>query len=104
MLSQKSRIHWLHGVAQLHGAAFPAAGGVNANTAIKDFEWIVEYELRVRLFDSFRASVQAQQLDAVARKDSREWPENRFFRFLVSRNPELPLGAMISHWMSVVGP
>jgi len=84
------------GIVELHGAALPASEGVSANTAIKDFEWIVEYELRVGLFDPFRAIVQAPEQAAVARKDSREWPENRLFRFLVSRSPEIWLGTMIA--------
>jgi len=94
-LSSKSQAHWLHGVAQLHGTVlFPDAEGVNANTAIKDFEWIVEHELHVRLFQPFREHVQIELL-STARKDAREWPTNKFFKFLASTVPEITLGAMV---------
>jgi hypothetical protein len=97
LLTEKSRAHWLHGVAELHRPAlFPDAEGVSANTAIKDFEWIVEYELRIRVFDTFRAIARAGEIAQEIRKDAREWPKNPFFKFLVSPDPKLTFGAMIS--------
>ena len=73
---------------------FQGVEGVSANHAIKDFAWIVEYELRSRLFDTFRTVAQAGDISQRAQKDPETWRRNAFFKFLVSPDPEITLGAM----------
>jgi hypothetical protein len=63
---------------------------------VNGFEWIVEYELRIRVFDTFRTIARASEIAQRMRKDAREWPKNAFFKFLVSPDPKLTFGAMIS--------
>ena len=46
------------------------------------------------MFDAFRTVVQASELHRRTREDSRNWPKNPFFKFLVARDPEITLGAM----------
>ncbi|MGA2373806.1 MAG: hypothetical protein ABSG11_24390 [Candidatus Korobacteraceae bacterium] len=97
LLSRQSQDYWLHAVAELHGSSlFPGAESISANTAIKDFAWIVEHELRTRIFDTFRAETSVGEAHKSAIKDSREWGDNKFFNFVTSAHPQLTFGMMVT--------
>jgi hypothetical protein len=96
MLSKESKAHWLHGIAELHRAPlFPGAQGISANTAIKDFEWIVEHELRTKLFGSFRSAASSGETREMVNEDYRKNSNDLFLRFLVASQPRITLGAML---------
>ncbi|MGB8886916.1 MAG: hypothetical protein WCC87_09350 [Candidatus Korobacteraceae bacterium] len=96
-LSSDSLDHWLHAAFELHAfERLPAAGRIAANSAIKDYGWILEGELRTGVFDVFRNSViNNNRLRDQARMDAREYRSDKFFKFLIAKDPEVSLGTML---------
>ena len=94
-LTDLSQQHWLYSVAQLHrGSLFPLAEGIEAKTAITEFAWIVEHELKDRVFETFRTAAQAGALRQKALNDQREWRDDKFFKYIGSPMGEITLGVM----------
>jgi hypothetical protein len=79
-LSSDSLDHWLHAAFELHALdRLPAAGRIAANSAIKDYGWILERELRTCVFDAFRERVISdKQLREQARADSKDDWSDKF--------------------------
>jgi tetratricopeptide (TPR) repeat protein len=94
LLAKESQAHWLLGVAELHISTFPGAEGASANRAITAFAWIVEHELRTKLFDTFRPLPDDRVAREKIRKDSLEWPQDKFMKFLLSAKLEITFGIM----------
>jgi hypothetical protein len=94
LLAKESHAHWLLAVAELHVSTFPGAEGASANRAIAAFSWIVEHELRTKLFDTFRPLPHDRDAREKIRRDSLEWPQDKFLKFLLSAKPEITFGTM----------
>lgn len=96
-LSSESRDHWLYAEVQLHSLApIHGAEGIAATSAIREFGWILELELKTCVFDEFR-NVTSGDADRLvqARADSRDFWRDKFLKYIVGRDGELSLGSMI---------
>ena len=96
-LLQDSRVHWLS--ALWHSFAdcpLPAVRPVWFRDAVKEYGWVVEHEMKARIFDPFRSTVQTDaSLSKSAAADLRTY-EQKFYRFLVMKSPEIEFGAMVA--------
>ena len=84
-------------VFELHALSRPpAVGRVSANTAIKDYGWILENEIRTCVVEPFRQAIaKDSHLFGQAHADSREFSRDKFLKYLILKNPEISLGTMI---------
>lgn len=96
-LSSESRDRWVYAEAQIHASMpLPAANRVAANSAIKEFGWILEREFTSRVFSPFRSVMRGDaQLMQKARADSNSFGRDEFLTYLVAKDRELSLGSML---------
>jgi len=97
-LSPESRDHWIYAEVQLHSlTAIPAADRIAANSAVREFGWILELELKTCVFDQFRNLTSSDaQLMQQARTDSKDFWKDKFLKYIVGKDDrELSLGSML---------
>jgi tetratricopeptide (TPR) repeat protein len=97
VLREDSRSRWLYAAAQAHadclGPEFQAAC---FNSAIREYGWVLEHELRDRVFGEFRKAVLSDpHLRKTLERDFLKDTKDPFLRF-VQQRPEIGLGAMVN--------
>lgn len=95
-LSQESILHWLAAV-HLSFADCPLKDvrKIWLNNVVREYGWVLEYELKTRIFLAFRSEVQSNhERISVARTDHDNF-KGEFYRFL-TRKSEITLGTMVS--------
>jgi len=86
---------WLWAEEQVHGdCPVPELYPHNLNAAVREFGWVLEHELKVRVFDEFREWVRSNASNQL-RNDYFEVPQDSFLR-LLWKKPEIGLGSMIA--------
>lgn len=98
-LSHEARDHWLYAAVQLHcPTPIPAAALIAANSAIREFGWILEFELKARVFDQFKNELaRNSELRGQALGDSyNDWGD-KFLKYIAgkSKDGSLSLGSML---------
>jgi len=94
-LDRESQSRWLFAELQVHWdppvrELYPA----HLNSAVREFGWVLEQELKVRVFEVFRKRVAADPvLRSALNEDYGEDMQDPFFRFL-RKKPEITLGQM----------
>jgi tetratricopeptide (TPR) repeat protein len=95
-LSTESQSHWLYAAAQVHAdCPLPEVRPAYLNSAVREYGWVLEHELKTGVFESFRKDVAADpRLREHLREDYNQDSKEPFLRFL-QKKPEIGLGAMI---------
>jgi len=94
-LDRESQSRWLYAELQVHWdppvlELYPA----HLNTAVREFGWVLEHELKVRVFEAFKRQVVTDPaLRGHLKEDYFEYMQDLFFRFLYKK-PEITLGQM----------
>jgi len=95
-LHQDSQLRWLTAVLHVSGdCPLDDARHLWLNISVKEYGWVLEHELRMRIFDPFRSKVLADPLQTKQAKADYGNYKDDFYRFLFVRDPKIELGGMV---------
>jgi tetratricopeptide (TPR) repeat protein len=94
-LDRESQSRWLYAELQVHwDPPVPELYPAHLNSAVREFGWVLEHELKVRVFEDFQRQVAADPtLRGQLKEDYFDDTKDPFFRFLYKK-PEITLGQM----------
>jgi hypothetical protein len=96
LIHEDSRLHWLTAVLDVSGdCPLAEARHLWLNISVKEYGWVLEHELRVRVFGPFRSKVLADPLQMKQAKADYGNYKDDFYRFLFVRDPKIELGGMV---------
>lgn len=96
-LQPASRHAWLHALCETYvEPAIPGGAVQNYRDAVHGYGWILESELRMRIFNPFRERViKDPDLKARSIKEQEKWPKDSLLVFIHAKQDGLTLGQMI---------
>jgi tetratricopeptide (TPR) repeat protein len=100
-ITEDSRNHWLMAVHLVHADHPPELRPALLNSAIREYGWVVEQELKDSVFSPFRQKTHSDtEALRQARADFQGYGGD-FYKYLFAAKPKVGLGAMIAALKSI---